>query len=584
MDITTSAMRRILWAAGTTAVGLCLLATAACSGPRSVSSTRLRPETLPNLHDATFGPTPAPKTTPTPPWQPRQFPPVKAAVPTIPNAQALNDNELCSTCHEAYVKHHKTNIHGQQNCEACHGPGSEHVRTRGQQPGLILSFKKMSPAEGAEACLKCHEQDACTPGQKWRTSAHAHANVSCTECHKGHYNVPPGTPATQVGAAGAPNPVRPAGLQESKSAPAEMAALKAASKAMGAANPDTCTRCHQQKADMLRPGHAHQIGGPHAFRCETCHDPHGNVKPEMRTDQCLNCHKSHPQWQGSKHAAAGVACADCHNPHSSAPSAGAADPKTCYKCHQQYGELQQVSGHPHQVCGAVGMRCATCHDPHGNIRPETRTDLCLSCHKGSPTMAWHSATHARYGVACADCHNPHPVSRVSPFVDIRHATVNRPKRLPMQVDQPGACFKCHPKTATQFSLPSHHPLFEGKITCSDCHDSHGQNEKNLREPTVNLTCYRCHADKQGPFVWQHPPVEENCGYCHNPHGTVTNKLLHQPTTFLCLRCHSGHREFRRDPDRNRQFRQPFFADCTICHAQVHGSDKPAATLTPRLTR
>jgi DmsE family decaheme c-type cytochrome len=122
------------------------------------------------------------------------------------------------------------------------------------------------------------------------------------------------------------------------------------------------------------------------------------------------------------------------------------------------------------------------------------------------------------------------------------------------------------------------------MVCSDCHDSHGGQEKNLREPTVNLVCYRCHADKQGPFVWQHPPVEENCAICHNPHGTVANNLLHQPTTFLCLRCHSGHREFRRNPDRNVYIRQPFFTDCTICHAQVHGSDLPAATLTPRLTR
>jgi DmsE family decaheme c-type cytochrome len=173
---------------------------------------------------------------------------------------------------------------------------------------------------------------------------------------------------------------------------------------------------------------------------------------------------------------------------------------------------------------------------------------------------------------------------VAQVVDIQHTQVRRPKRMPMAVQEPDVCYQCHPKTQSQFALPSHHPVLEGKMVCSDCHDSHGQAEKNLREPTVNLVCFRCHAEKQGPFVWQHPPVEENCGICHNPHGTVANNLLHQPPTFLCLRCHSGHREFRRDPDRNVFIRQPFFTDCMNCHAQIHGSDLPAATLTPRLTR
>ena len=86
------------------------------------------------------------------------------------------------------------------------------------------------------------------------------------------------------------------------------------------------------------------------------------------------------------------------------------------------------------------------------------------------------------------------------------------------------------------------------MVCSDCHDAHGEAEKGLREPTVNLLCYRCHAEKQGPFAYEHPPVTEDCGICHEPHGTVTNNLLRQPATFLCLRCHSGHRSDHRPLD------------------------------------
>ena len=78
------------------------------------------------------------------------------------------------------------------------------------------------------------------------------------------------------------------------------------------------------------------------------------------------------------------------------------------------------------------------------------------------------------------------------------------------------------------------------MVCSDCHDPHGQDLDNLKEETVNLLCYKCHAEKQGPFAFEHPPVTERCTICHEPHGTVANNLLRQPATFLCLRCHAGH--------------------------------------------
>jgi DmsE family decaheme c-type cytochrome len=156
----------------------------------------------------------------------------------------------------------------------------------------------------------------------------------------------------------------------------------------------------------------------------------------------------------------------------------------------------------------------------------------------------------------------------------------------MSVDEQTTCFKCHADVYAKTSMPSHHPIKEGKISCSDCHDPHGQTEDNLKEPTVNMVCYRCHAEKQGPFAYEHPPVTEDCTICHNPHGSVTNNLLHQPTTFLCLRCHTGH---RRGPDfhdatllgdvgTDPALQRAFYSDCTQCHAQIHGSDVPSPHL------
>ena len=171
-------------------------------------------------------------------------------------------------------------------------------------------------------------------------------------------------------------------------------------------------------------------------------------------------------------------------------------------------------------------------------------------------MAWHSSIHELNGVACTDCHNPHPNSNVPAVVDINHYRVDRPKRMPMSVCEPDACYKCHPKIYAMNQLSSHHPILEGKMVCSDCHDPHGQRERNLKAETINLLCYKCHMEKQGPFAYPHPPGDENCAICHEPHGAVANNLLRQPPTFLCLRCHVGHNSQTHAPTPRPRLRRP----------------------------
>ena len=160
---------------------------------------------------------------------------------------------------------------------------------------------------------------------------------------------------------------------------------------------------------------------------------------------------------------------------------------------------------------------------------------------------------------------------------INHHTVTRPQRMPMSVQEPEVCYKCHPRIYGLNALPSHHPIKEGKMVCSDCHDGHGQLEGNLKADRINDLCWKCHAEKQGPFAFEHPPVTENCAYCHEPHGTVANSLLRQPATFLCLRCHTGKRRHHGgiDVDGSQINQEGFYTDCLQCHSQIHGSDLPA---------
>jgi DmsE family decaheme c-type cytochrome len=173
---------------------------------------------------------------------------------------------------------------------------------------------------------------------------------------------------------------------------------------------------------------------------------------------------------------------------------------------------------------------------------------------------------------------------VQQVVDIQHTNIHRQPWAPMAADEPFVCYRCHQDVYAQNAMPSHHPIKEGKMVCSDCHDAHGQTEGNLKEPTVNMVCYRCHAEKQGPFAYEHPPVTEDCAICHNPHGAVTNNMLHQPASFLCLRCHTGHRTSPVGPNHSPllgdvgtspTLQAAFYTDCTQCHHEIHGSDLPS---------
>jgi DmsE family decaheme c-type cytochrome len=422
------------------------------------------------------------------------LPALRAELPAIEGAEYVDADEECANCHESLVETFRQNVHHGirkgESCEACHGPCSKHVDAAGEKPGLVWSFKTLSAAQRSEICGRCHEDDACAAGARWRTSVHAHRGVSCLDCHTAHYER---SPEKSKG--------------EKKSADKPAAAPTAENPVQLASHEEA------RKQEPARPP-----------------IPSHNL--------------------------------------------GAVAPGVCYRCHGDMADLQRIAG-PHQICGPNGFNCTTCHDAHGKILEASRQEMCLNCHQDhSPTMAWHSSTHGIAGVACTDCHNPHPRSNVPLRAEIGHASVRRPQRRAMSVQEPEACYKCHPQVYALSNLPSHHPIAEGKMVCSDCHDAHGEAEKGLREPTLNLLCYRCHAEKQGPFAYEHPPVTEDCGICHEPHGTVTNNLLRQPVTFLCLRCHTGHRSDHRplDDPANVSMRQAFYGDCSQCHSQVHGSD------------
>ncbi len=149
--------------------------------------------------------------------------------------------------------------------------------------------------------------------------------------------------------------------------------------------------------------------------------------------------------------------------------------------------------------------------------------------------------------------------------------------------QADVCFDCHQQQRTQSMKPYSHAVRQGKMDCTSCHSPHGDTpERLLAGTTVNGTCYDCHAETRGPYLWEHAPVTEDCGNCHNPHGSNYPGMLTMRAPMLCQSCHSqdGHPSLPQD-ERGLPANTPssllLGQSCMNCHDQVHGSNHPSGS-------
>ncbi len=205
-----------------------------------------------------------------------------------------------------------------------------------------------------------------------------------------------------------------------------------------------------------------------------------------------------------------------------------------------------------------------------------RDEACLACHQGGKRIHWTSGAHAARDVGCTSCHQVHT----------QHDKVRD------KVAQSEVCFACHKEQRSQIHRSSRHPILEGKVACSDCHNPHGSaGEKMLVRDNVNDTCYTCHMEKRGPFVRTHQPVQENCAICHNPHGSNVENLLKTRASLLCQQCHepTSHRGgipgF--DPGNTTASRSvgiTLARSCLNCHTNIHGTNNPSNLSNERTLR
>jgi DmsE family decaheme c-type cytochrome len=267
----------------------------------------------------------------------------------------------------------------------------------------------------------------------------------------------------------------------------------------------------------------------------------------------------------------------------------------CTRCHNEgdeYPVLAIAKTRHGTMADARTPTCTSCHgmsETHVNRPPDARERpkpdrtfgkhsktpmaergaACLSCHQGSKRMDWQLSAHASRDVTCTSCHKVH-----TQFDAVRD-----------KATQTDTCFTCHKEQRVQMNRPVHHPVLEGKMSCSSCHNVHGGNPKQLVRDSVTETCFTCHMEKRGPFVHNHPPVQEDCAICHQPHGTTIPSLLKARPPFLCQECHShtSHPSQAAALPSGRTTSNSLLGTvargCLNCHTNIHGSNSTQNSAT-----
>jgi predicted CXXCH cytochrome family protein len=173
-----------------------------------------------------------------------------------------------------------------------------------------------------------------------------------------------------------------------------------------------------------------------------------------------------PMWMN-----AGVDAA----PGEETPPAAAAAPfdvKDCETCHEDAVKGMRTTAH-----AGVTQSCSSCH---GDVTAHLKSNLeqgvpgpiqsmkkakapevnqtCQGCHEKTHNATWAGSAHQRRGLACTTCHSVHAFQSAKSQLKL--------------AQEPENCFSCHGQMRAKSLRTSHHPVREGLMTCSSCHNPH----------------------------------------------------------------------------------------------------------------
>ena len=263
--------------------------------------------------------------------------------------------------------------------------------------------------------------------------------------------------------------------------------------------------------------------------------------------------------------AAGNPCAECHEDQIATfqltlhRGVAAESDRLCVVCHGD-GALHMESGEGADIRGPEALADWSVTD---------QESACLSCHEADFPAA--DEVQHRGLVSCWTCHS-------------KTALHNAPNDAAPAADETRAqwelCTSCHTDTRAEFRLQYRHPVEEGLVACSDCHDIHGQNPQSaLERQQFRAACITCHQEQRGPYLFEHLAMEEGCVSCHRPHGSWNRALLTTTGNGTCMTCHLQS-NFPGVGPTPHDFKLNGGARCWDCHSEVHGSNT-TPDLNPR---
>jgi DmsE family decaheme c-type cytochrome len=259
-------------------------------------------------------------------------------------------NQFAHTLHANVFRLNPKNEKEKLSCEACHGPGSNHLKdpTNPANHVSLVGYTKEwgTPVpQQISMCMECHKG-----GQRmhWPGSAHAANNLSCSDCH---------------------NP---------------MAKFSASGLLKKASINETCLTCHQQqRGEFSKRSHMPVLEGK--LTCVDCHNPHGSTSASLLKADSVNetCYQCHTEKRGPflwEHAPVRENCMSCHNAHGSNHDKllQVARPFLCQECHGNsgfhqanlYNEGQLLGGGATPNSRVLGRSCQNCHSQiHGSNHP-----------------------------------------------------------------------------------------------------------------------------------------------------------------------------------------------------------------------
>ena len=288
-------------------------------------------------------------------------------------------------------------------------------------------------------------------------------------------------------------------------------------------------------------------------------------------------------------ASAGTASAAAQKPVAGQAVAAAADyagQDTCLGCHEDRGAIAKAGPHarafnPRTPNATAG--CESCHGPGkahaeaggdktkiaqvSKLSAQAASELCTACHDRKTHALWAGSQHDNRNVGCLSCHSAH-----SPKSEKGQLKAKNESEL---------CASCHRAIVNKQNRFNHMPVREGKMSCASCHNVHGSSNQKLLKTgtTIDESCTSCHAEKRGPYMWEHAPVADSCATCHDPHGSNNDRMLVAKQPYLCQRCHVTSRHPPTVYDgyllKNSQNANKIYGrSCVVCHQMVHGSNSP----------